>query len=87
MKNKKYVVVGNDHDGLDYRSIAEIMTNDGHKMNHSSVRNYIVRSFKKVAAEVTKQYGLEYNEQQIDELAKSPEFQHSLIDIIKRKDF
>lgn len=86
MKNKKYVTVSNDHEGLDYRSIAEIMTKSGHKMNHSSVRNYIVRSFKKVAKEVTSQYGMSYDENQIDELAKSPDFQHALIDIMKRKD-
>ena len=55
-------------------------------MNHSSVRNYIVRSFKKVAKEVTSQYGMSYDENQIDELAKSPDFQHALIDIMKRKD-
>ena len=39
MKNKKYVTVNSDHEGLDYRSIADIMTKNGHKMNHSSVRN------------------------------------------------
>lgn len=87
MKNKKYVTVSNENEGLDYRSIAEIMTRDGHKMNHSSVRNYIVRSFKKVAKEVTHQYGMNYDDKQIDELAKSPDFQHALIDIMKRKNF
>ena len=38
MANKKYVTT-NIENGLDYRSIAEIMTKSGDKMNHSTVRN------------------------------------------------
>ena len=84
-KIKKYVTVGNDHKGLDYRSIAEIMTNDGHKMNHSSVRNYIVRSFTKVAESLSSSYGMNYTAEEIDKIAKSPDFQHALIDVMKRE--
>ena len=47
MKSKKYVTA-NDHKGLDYRSIAEIMTASGDKMNHSTVRNIITRGFSKI---------------------------------------
>jgi len=83
MKTKKYVTVGNDHTGLNYREIAEIMTSEGHKMNHSSVRNYIVRSFTKVAETLSKNYGLNYDAEEIDRIAKSPEFQHALIDVMK----
>lgn len=85
MKTKKYVTVGNDHKGLNYREIAEIMTSEGHKMNHSSVRNYIVRSFTKVAETLSKNYGLNYDAEEIDRIAKSPEFQHALIDVMKRE--
>jgi hypothetical protein len=83
MKVKKYVTVGNDHKGLNYREIAEIMTEEGHKMNHSSVRNYIVRSFTKVAETLSQNYGLNYDAEEIDRIAKSPEFQHALIDVMK----
>ena len=84
MKVKKYVTTS-DFNGLDYRSIANIMTDDGHKMNHSSVRNYITRGFCKVVKGISKDYGMKYTEAQIKKIAQSPEFQSSIIDIMKGK--
>ena len=82
--NKKYVTA-NDHNGLDYRSIANIMTDDGHKMNHSSVRNYITRGFCKVVKGISQDYGLKYTDDQIKKIAQSPEFQNSIIEVMKGK--
>ena len=82
--NKKYVTT-NDYNGLDYRSIAEIMTKDGNKMNHSSVRNYITRGFCKVVKGISKDYGMNYSDEHIKKIAQSPEFQSSIIDIMKGK--
>lgn len=84
MKSKKYVTT-NDYNGLDYRSIADIMTKDGHKMNHSSVRNYITRGFCKVVKGISKDYGMNYSDEQIKKIAQSPEFQSSIIEIMKGK--
>ena len=81
-KSKKYVTT-NSYDGLDYRSIANIMTTSGHKMNHSSVRNYITRGFCKVVKGISKDYGIKYSEDQIKKIAQSPEFQNSIIEIMK----
>ena len=81
-KNKKYVTT-NDYNGLDYRSIAKIMSDSGHKMNHSSVRNYITRGFCKVVKGVSKDYDLRYTEDQIKKIAQSPDFQNSIIEIMK----
>ena len=82
--NKKYVTT-NDYNGLDYRSIAEIMTKDGNKMNHSSVRNYITRGFCKVVKGISKEYGINYSDEEIKKIAQSPDFQSSIIDIMKEK--
>ena len=82
--NKKYVTT-NDYDGLDYRSIANIMTKNGHKMNHSSVRNYVTRGFCKVVKGISKDYDLKYTDEQIKKIAQSPSFQSSMIDIMKGK--
>jgi len=84
MKNKKYVTT-NDYKGLDYRSIAEIMTKSGDKMNHSTVRNIITRGFIKVVKGLSKDYELNYTDQKIKEIAQSPEFQESIIQIMKGK--
>ena len=83
-QNKKYVTT-NIENGLDYRSIAEIMTRSGDKMNHSTVRNIITRGFCKVVKGISEDYGLKYTDQKIKEIAQSPEFQESIIQIMKGK--
>ena len=44
---KKYVTTSKS-EGKSYNDVAKIMTEDGDKMNHSSVRNYITRGFMKI---------------------------------------
>lgn len=84
MKNKKYVTVKNE-EGLGLYDIANIMTKCGHKMNHSTVRNIINRSFVKIAANISKKYGMEHSSEDIFNIAKSPQFQESVIELMKRK--
>ncbi len=85
MKNKKYVTVTNQ--GLGLYDIAKIMSDGGDKMNHSTVRNIINRSFVKVAKNMTKNYDLKYSDEQIFNIAKSPEFQESIVKLLERKRF
>ena len=84
MSKKKYVTT-NIENGMDYRSIAEIMTRNGDKMNHSTVRNIITRGFCKVVKGISEDYGLKYSDQKIKEIAQSPDFQESIIQIMKGK--
>jgi len=83
MKNKKYVTV--DKQGLGLYAIAKIMTESGDKMNHSTVRNIINRSFVKVAKNITKSYELNYTDTQIFNIAKSPDFQESVVELLERR--
>ena len=83
MKNKKYITIG-DYGGLDYKSIAKIMSDDGDKMNHATVRNIVIRGFSKVIKNISKSYDLKYDEKTIKRIAQSPEFQESIIKIIKK---
>lgn len=90
MKNNKtnaskYVTVGNEHKGMSYKEISTIMTNSGHKMNHSSVRHHILKSFAKIASHMVDYYELDYTKEKIDEISKSPEFQHAVIDLLKKE--
>ena len=55
MKSKKYVTVTNSN-GLGLYDVAKVMTNNGHKMNHSTVRNIINRSFFKLAKNISDSY-------------------------------
>lgn len=83
MKTKKYVTVTNS--GLGLYDIADIMTKGGDKMNHSTVRNIINRSFVKIAKNMTNNYNLNYSDEQIFNIAKSPQFQESVIELLQRR--
>lgn len=83
MKAKKYVTVKNT--GLGLHDIAKVMTNDGDKMNHSTVRNIINRSFVKIAENISKKYDLNHSKEEIFNIAKSPDFQESVIELLKRR--
>lgn len=83
MKIKKNIFINDISNGLDYKTIAEIMTSNGDKMNHSSVRNYVLRSFMKIAKHISDMYELNHNDEKIFEIAKSYEFQMSIINLMQ----
>jgi len=85
MKNKKYVTVSQH--GLGLHAIAKIMTDDGEVMNHSTVRNIINRSFFKVAKNISAKYGIKYSDEEIIKIAKSPQFQESIVELLERKNY
>ena len=82
MSDKKYVTT-NNYEGMGYYDIARVMTESGHKMNHSTARNIVIRSFSKIVKNISKSYGKTYSEEQIKEIAKSPQFQNSIVEIMK----
>jgi len=86
MKNKKYVTVSKGN-GLGLYAIADVMTKSGNKMNHSTVRNVINRSFFKLAKNISDNYNLNYDAKKIDEISKSPDFQESIVDLLREKEF
>ena len=83
MSNKKYVTVTKQ--GLGLHDIANKMTSEGEKMNHSTVRNVINRSFIKIAKNISLKYDLKQTEEEIYNIAKSPQFQESVIEMLKRR--
>ena len=85
MKNKKYVTVSKSS-GLGLYDVAKKMSGDGDKMNHSTVRNIINRSFFKLAKNISDSYSLNYDVKKIDDISKSPEFQESIVDLLREKD-
>lgn len=82
MNNKKYVTT-NNYEGMGYYDIAKVMTENGHKMNHSTARNIVIRSFSKIVKNISQKYNKKYTEEQIKSIAKSPQFQNSIVEIMK----
>ena len=78
-----YATVAGD-EGENYRTIAERMTAEGHPMNHASARNWVLRVMRKFADEFAKSRNMELNERQINEIARSPNFQSAISSLIQK---
>lgn len=71
-----------EEDGINYREIADTMTELGFSMNHSSARNYVLRVMRKFVSALAESFDIDLDEQRIDDLAKSPDFQHRMAEVL-----
>lgn len=69
-------------EGVNYRDIADTMTELGYPMNHSSARNYIIRVMKKFVLEFAKRWDVDIGESKAHLIAKSMEFQQNVSDLL-----
>jgi ActR/RegA family two-component response regulator len=79
----KYATITND-DGVDYRKISREMLKRGWKMNHSSVRNYVLRIMQKFASEYSYCVDNKVKKDNTLDIAKNPEFQAMVSDLIQK---
>ena len=68
--------------GCDYRSIAEKMTKDGHKMNHATARNVFLASMKKIVTGVCRLQDETVTDEDMYRIASDPRFQAGVYDIL-----
>ena len=80
--DKGYATVSGEGGGMDYRTIAEIMTDDGHKMNHATSRNIFLRAMKKLAEPLCELYGIEEENGKLEKMTRDPRFQSSMIEVV-----
>ena len=80
-ESKGYATVLED-DGVNYREIADIMSEVGFVMNHSSARNYVLRVMTKFAAAFDNEWSLELTDEKISSVASSPQFQLAISDLL-----
>ena len=76
----------NDLSGMDYRSIAEKMTEEGHKMNHATARNVFVKGLTKIAREVCVLDGQDCSPDNLKSVAIHPAFQSAVAEMITEID-
>lgn len=79
--DRGYATVTGD-EGVNYREIADTMSELGYPMNHSSARNYVLRVMKKFASKIISEYNLQISQDKLDEIAKSPHFQSGITDLL-----
>lgn len=80
--DRGYATVISD-DGVNYRDIADTMTELGFPMNHSSARNHVIRIMKLFAKTLSEKWNIELSDKELIEVAKSPLFQRGIADVLQ----
>lgn len=83
VKKSIYATVTLD-DGINYREIADTMTEIGYKMNHSSARNYVLRVMRKFASAIVEEWDIDVPESNLDKVVRTPQFQQAICDILQQ---
>lgn len=78
-----YATIDPTWGGMNFRRIAEQMTSEGDKMNHSTARNVFLRAMASIASHVAKNMDGDVSDVNIDQIAKNPEFQASVAEILR----
>ena len=78
---KGYATVIED-EGINYREISDIMSEMGFVMNHSSVRNYVLRVMTKFAEAFVEEWDLSLTDERTRSIAASPQFQSAIADLL-----
>jgi hypothetical protein len=80
--SKGYATVIDD-EGVNYREIADIMTEMGFSMNHSSARNYVLRVMNKFVDAFSEEWKLNIASEKAKTIAGSPEFQNVIAELLQ----
>lgn len=77
-----YATVTGPTGGMDYRRIADRMTEDGYKMNHATARNIFLSAMRKLATPVCELYAKEQGHENVEKTARDPRFQAGIFEIV-----
>ena len=80
-KKKKYATAA-EISGMNYRSISEIMTERGDRMNHATARNICMESLERLVLDVAIKHDVMLSPERLMEIARDPAMQESFSDII-----
>jgi len=68
--------------GLEYAEIADKMTMNGDKMNHSTARHTLTHALTKMAKAVCAAVGATPTAAELDRISRDPRFQESICDFL-----
>ena len=77
-----YATTNHVANGMGYREIAELMTDEGFKMNHSTARNVFLSSMKKLVVSVCDLEEKVITDEDMYRIASDPRFQSGIYDIL-----
>ena len=73
--------------GMSYHQIAEKMNNQNYKMNHSTARNVFVNGLIKIADNITKIHGHNFDHKKLKSIAIDPRFQEAISEYMKEIEY
>lgn len=76
---KEYITLS---DGLDFRTIARIMTSGGLKMNHATARNQLMSALQKFFINIFKQTNIKPDKAHLQEMMNSQDIHNALTDVL-----
>lgn len=77
--SKKYITLDS---GVDFRKIAEKMTELGYQMNHATARNQLMVAMEKLVGDVAKQAGARLTKSQLSALLQNQTVHDAIADIL-----
>lgn len=80
--DRGYATVAADQ-GENYRQIAEIMSEMGYRMNHSSARNHVLRIMAKFARAFVDAQGIKADDERVAAIARNPSFQAGICELLQ----
>lgn len=83
VSKRSYATVDSEWGGLDFRRIAERMTQDGDRMNHSTARNVFLSAMRTIAERVILLTGEVPTESNVKKIAAHPLFQQGVAEILR----
>lgn len=78
--SQKYVTL---EEGMDYRTISNLMTEAGWKMNHATVRDIFMSAMSKIVKDVIVRLDIQLSEDELYDVLKSNSMHRALQDILE----
>tara|TARA_Y100000310_G_C20281435_1_gene622794 strand:+ start:217 stop:492 length:276 start_codon:yes stop_codon:yes gene_type:complete len=78
-----YATVDPEWGGLDFRRIAEKMTEDGDRMNHSTARNVFLSAMRSIAERAIIDLGGQPTETNVKQISLHPMFQRGVAEVLR----
>lgn len=69
-------------EGIDFRKIAQIMTEAGFQMNHATARNVLMLSLSRLVRHVSEELGTNLSEEQIKGILKDQNVHEALSEVL-----
>jgi hypothetical protein len=77
-----YAKLNTEYGGMKYREISEHMTKNGDRINNSGVRHVFLNAMEKIAIDICNVYDIKLSSKDVKKIAKHPEFQSAIAEIM-----